>query len=142
MAYCTKTDILNYISESELAQVTSEAGDVVDDAVIAKGIADADSLIDSYLAKVYAVPVSPTTARLTLLSSMIALYLLFSRRAPRVGMSETVQKNYDDSIRFLEQVAAGKVTVGIDPPPSSASSAGGYTSASKRIFSNESLKGL
>lgn len=145
MAYSTLNDIEDQISEEKLAELTSDDGDPVDETVVTKAIVDADSTIDSYISKAYSVPVMivPVPPKLNQLSVTIAVYKLFSRRASNVGgVNETVQKDYDDAIRFLELVAVGKATIGIVPTPQTASSVGGSVSGARRVFSGKSMRNL
>ena len=145
MAYSTLNDIEDQISEEKLAQLTSDDGNIVDETVVSKAIADADSTIDSYISKAYSVPVTiaPVPPKLNQLSVTIAIYKLFSRRASNVGgVNEVVRTDYEDAIRFLELVAVGKATIGIAPTPQVATSTGGMVSGGKRTFSGSSMRKL
>jgi phage gp36-like protein len=140
--YSAQADILLQISDVELAQLTSDDGVAIDGDVVDKAITDADADIDSYLGKVYSVPLSTTPAKVNQLSVTIALYKLHSRRAAVLGgVSEVIRTNYEDAIRFLEQAAAGKVTIGIDPPPPKSSTTGGKFNADDRRFKSEDMEG-
>lgn len=140
--YSAQTDILLQISDVELAQLTSDDGVSIDEDVVNKAITDADADIDSYLGKVYSVPLSTASAKVNQLSVTIAIYKLHSRRAAQLGgVSEIVRTNYEDAIRFLEQAAAGKVTIGVDPPPAKASTTGGKFSADERRFTRDEMDG-
>lgn len=144
MAYSLKADILNQMSDEELAQLTSEQGDFVDDLVITAAIADADSLIDSYVGRQYVVPVSPTPARLKNISAMIAVYNLHSRRSAKLGgVNEAIRTNYEDCISYLKDISVGKAVLdGAVTPARSPSEAGGSFSANERVFNKDSLDGL
>ena len=145
MPYSTLNDIEDQISEEKLAQLTSDDGNIVDETVVSKAIADADSTIDSYISKAYSVPVmiTPVPPKLNQLSVTIAVYKLFSRRASNVGgVNEVVRTDYEDAIRFLELVAVGKATIGIAPTPQVATSTGGMVSGGKRTFSGSSMRKL
>lgn len=144
MAYSTKSDILNQMSDVELAQLTSEEGNVVDDIVVNKAIVDADATIDSYVGKLYAVPLStPIPARINQLSVTIAIYTLHSRRASKLGgIGEAIRTNYEDAIRFLEQAAANKVSIGVDPPPTASSGQDAVFKGNDREFTKDTLTGL
>ncbi|TAK63654.1 MAG: DUF1320 domain-containing protein [Bacteroidetes bacterium] len=140
MAYSTKADILSYCSPEELAQLSSEQGDIVDDKVVGKAITDADSEIDSYLAVRFTVPVSPTPARVNQLSSQIALYNLYSRR-PAITMNDTVETNYNNAVKFLQKVSEGSASIGIDPPPAATSTPKVKLTTGDRNFSNDKMTG-
>lgn len=140
--YSTKSDILNYCTEQQLAQLTSEVGDTIDDNVVTKVITDADAEIDSYLGTCYSVPLSPTPAMVNRLSSQIGLYNLYSRRAGQIGMNETVESNYNNAIKFLQQAARGDVSIGVEPPPAKTTAGGVNISSNDRVFSKETMNGF
>jgi phage gp36-like protein len=139
--YSTKSDILNYCTEQQLAQLTSEVGDTIDDAVVTKVITDADAEIDSYLGTRYSVPLSPTPAMVNRLSSQMALYNLYTRRAGQIGMNETVETNYNNAIKFLQQAARGDVSIGVEPPPAKTTAGGAAFNYNERTFNKENLNG-
>jgi phage gp36-like protein len=143
MAYSTLDDIEAQISEAKLIQLTDDDQSAVDESIVNKAIADADSTINSYVAKAYTVPVVPTPSKLNQLSVTIALYNLFSRRASNVGgVNEVIRINYEDAIAFLERVAMGKATIGVAPAAAPAKSTGGSVSGEKRVFGGNSLRKL
>ena len=108
MSYCTQDDLLKLVPELELAQITAEAGDVPDAAVVAEAIAQAGAEIDSYLAVRYQLPLAETPARVKSLAVDLALYHLYSRRsvAPEVR-----RQKYEDAITFLKLVWAGRAEI-------------------------------
>jgi len=143
MPYCTKADILVYTSDGELAQLTSEEGEIIDDVVIEKAIIDADATIDAYLSTRYKVPFDPVPPKVSQLSTALSLYNLFSRRKGRLGgINESVRTEYEDAIRFLEKAAKGDVGIGVDPPPKGITTMGAKSSADERMFRREKMKGM
>jgi phage gp36-like protein len=143
MAYSTEADILKDISSVELAQLTSESDDTVDHDVVAKAILDADAEIDGYLAVRSSVPLDPVPALVAKLSTRIALYNLFSRRASRAGgVNETVKDNYERSVEILKAIAKGDVKLGVDAPVAAAPSPGAQVSAPSRLFTRDTLQGF
>jgi phage gp36-like protein len=138
--YSTKSDILAQTSDEELKQLTSEDGSTVDDTIVNKCIADADSLIDGYLSSKYSVPLVTVPALVNKFSVSIALHNLYSRR-PALAMNETIRQNYEDAVEYLEKVAKGDVGIGIDPPPIQPSTAKPFSTSSGRDFTKESMRG-
>lgn len=108
MAYCSQDDILKFIPQAELAELTAESGEVPDSLVVAEAIGQADGEIDSYLGVKYPVPLASVPAQIKALSVDLAIYRLYARRsvAPPVR-----RKKYEEGVAFLRQVAAGQVTV-------------------------------
>ncbi|MBI4796863.1 MAG: DUF1320 domain-containing protein [Deltaproteobacteria bacterium] len=138
MPYCTQDDLLGLISEAELAQLTAEAGDVPDSAVVDAVIAKADAEIDGYLAQRYVLPIAAVPALVKSLSEDMAVYHLYSRRGI---MAEARRQKYRDAVTFLKDVAAGRAQItdltGAELP----SEQGTVTeiSSADRVFSRETM---
>lgn len=138
-----KDDVLNAIIGDTFIEDPEEreakVGPIIDAA-----ITDADAEIDGYLAKRYAVPLSPPPQVINKFSKDIAVYNLFSR----IGIDEgTDQKNYlnryNAAVKFLTLVAEGKVSIGAQvDDPKVAAATGFSVKSNKRLFSRDSLKGM
>lgn len=108
MAYCTQADIEKLIPGQELAELTTESGDVADANVVAEAITRADAEIDTYLGIRYQVPFAAAPGRVKSLSVDMAIYHLYNRRSV---MPELRQKNYENAISYLREVSAGKAVI-------------------------------
>jgi phage gp36-like protein len=107
MAYAAQSDLVTRFGSTELAQLTDRvAGTTIDTAVVAGALADADALIDGYLAQRYALPVSPVPALLLRVAADIARFLLHGNAA-----TEAVRGAYDDALRVLRDLAAGRAAL-------------------------------
>jgi len=116
MSYCVQGDLLEQIAESELIELTDDAGSgSIDASVVSRAIADADAEIDSYCGTRYTLPFSPVPVMIRKLSVDIAIYNLYTRRST-LKMPEERQKRYDNAVRFLRDVAKGLITLGADAP--------------------------
>lgn len=114
MAYCTQSDIQNQISEDELIQLTDDSDEgAVDADILARAVADADTVIDSYCGTKYSVPFSTVPDMVRKLSVDIAIYNLYSRR---MGAPDERKDRYDKAISFLRDVAKGMCLLGADTP--------------------------
>lgn len=137
--YCTLDDILAMMDEAEVIRYTDDddTGAINTD-VTDKAIAGAGALIDSHLAVRYSVPVSPVPDILLDLAVDIAVYKISSRR----GQSpEEIRKKYEDAIKYLEKVAAGKIVLpGASAAPTGSGSDAVAITTSPRIFSRDSMK--
>ena len=115
MAYCTQTDILEKLPEAELIALTDDDDlGVVDTARVTRAITDADAEIDGHCGKHAKVPLDPVPPLVRKFSVAIAIYNLFQRRH---GAPEDRERDYKDAVRFLERVADGRATLGVQPPP-------------------------
>jgi len=134
MAYCILDDIKEQIPEDELIQLTDDTGTgTVDTPVIDRAVADADAEINGYCAERYAVPFNPVPAIIRKFSVDISIYNLFSRRQ---GADEDRRNRYKDAIRFLQNIAKGIVSLGVDAPSETMQDTVSVsTTKSDRIFS-------
>jgi phage gp36-like protein len=115
MAYITQSDIEEQLAESELIQLTDDAGaGQVDTVVVARAIADADDEINSYLQERYTVPLSTTPGLVRKLSVDLAIYNLFSRRDLEVPVRT---QRYENAVRLLRALARGEASLGVEAPP-------------------------
>lgn len=109
MSYATLDDLVSRYGEEELVQITGPASGVIDGAVVAGALADADAMIDGYLAGRYPLPLASVPPNLTLIACAVARYLVWKDLA-----SEEVRKRYEDAIRYLERVASGGIPLRMD----------------------------
>lgn len=115
MPYATQSQMVERFGALELIQLTDRAepltGAIVA-AVLDAALLDADQEIDSYLRGVRALPLAePIPERLVRVACDLARYHLYDDRAP-----EGVRTRYQDAIRWLRDVAAGKAALGLDDP--------------------------
>lgn len=112
--------------------------------LIDSAIADADGEIDGYLAKRYAVPISPAPKIINKCSKDIAIYNLWAR----IGIDEnTDQKTYltryNSTIKFLTLVAEGKVSIGAQSDNTATAAASGFSIKSNgRLFNRNTMVGM
>lgn len=110
MAYAVLSDLLESIDESELIGLTDDDGaGVIDESVVARAIADAESEINGYAGSRHRVPFDPTPPLVRRLAVVIAVYNLDTRR--RAGQPER-RKRYEDAITYLKGVARGENSLG------------------------------
>lgn len=136
--YASKQNLIERYGSEELLQLTDRANTgSIDDTVITRALADADAEINGYLATRYTLPLSPLPAALEKLACDIARYRLYEDR-----VTETVAQRYKDAIRFLQEVASGKVTLGIDAANAQPVATGGPSfSAGDRVFTQGRANG-
>lgn len=99
MTYATRTGLETRYGALEVAQRESalEAG------ALDRALVDADAEADSYLGGRYSVPISPVPDNLARVACQIARYRLLGE-----SESERARQDYDDAIRFLRDVRAGR----------------------------------
>lgn len=108
--YCTVADLIARFSEREIIELTDrDYTGAVNQSIAEAAIADASATIDGYLAGRYSLPLNVVPVVLVRLCANLARYNLYDNTLP-----ETVSRNQQDAIRYLEQVAKGVVTLGLD----------------------------
>jgi len=113
MSYATPSDMMRQFGEAEVLALTDpENVGQIDQGVLQGALIDASAEIDSYLAGRYKnLPLSPVPRNLVRLCCNMARYHLVGTNRLE---TEKIKDRYEAAIRYLEFVAAGKVTIG--PP--------------------------
>lgn len=139
-----KDDALNAIIGDTFIEEPAQREELVAP-LVEEAIADADGEIDGYLAKRYAVPLSPVPKVINKFSKDIAIYNLFSRIGIDEGTGEKTYLNrYNAAVKFLTLVAEGKVSIGADADGDAASAAAiGFSAKSNpRLFTRRQMRGM
>jgi phage gp36-like protein len=144
MAYCVQADVERRVGgAAKLVQLTAApGGTVADAAVVTAAIAEADTMIDSYAHKRFAVPfAAPIPSRIVTLSARIAA------RALRQWRQMPLPTDVDDEkvdIDWLKGLAKGEVDPGVEPSstPSSMVTDTAEERESTKEVSRESMKGF
>lgn len=112
-AYATKAMMIERFGEQELVELTDRSGTtnaIVDD-VLDAALADAAADIDGYLGGRYPLPLTTVPRALNRHACDLARYYLYDNR---LDTDHPAARRYSASIRLLEQVAAGRVQLGLD----------------------------
>lgn len=104
--------MIDRFGETEIVQLTDigevATGDIVTD-VLDRALEDADAEINGYLAARYVLPLGSTPTLVVGLAADIARYRLY-----RDNVTETVEKRYKAAVKMLENIAGGKISLGLD----------------------------
>ncbi|RTL04379.1 MAG: DUF1320 domain-containing protein [Acidimicrobiia bacterium] len=120
MAYATQTTLEKQYGEDEVLRSGDRDADGVIDVVDGESVVDkacslAQGVADSYLGSRYTVPLSdPIPEAVVDATGAIAMYKL-SEGADT--LTEEKRRRYEDAIAWLRDVAAGKASLGVEPPP-------------------------
>lgn len=107
MTYVTAADLANRIGQDELTRLADRDGDdVADTGVIDAAIAEADGIIDGYLAGRYDLPLSTVPPLLTSIACDLVVNGLHPWGAP-----EDVRNRKNDALKMLQQIADGKLVL-------------------------------
>ncbi|STO55360.1 Mu-like prophage protein GP36 [Canicola haemoglobinophilus] len=106
--YATQDSLIKRYTADVLLSVAMTKERTLDEAKVQEALEDASQTIDSYLAGRYALPLKQIPAVLERHCCYIARYFLEKNRATNQS-----RQDYEDSIRYLEKVAAGSISLGI-----------------------------
>ncbi|WP_424404550.1 gp436 family protein [Pasteurella sp. PK-2025] len=106
--YATQESLIKRYTADVLLTVAMTTQRTLDEAKVQEALEDASQTIDSYLAGRYSLPLKQIPAVLERHCCYIARYFLEKNRATNQS-----RQDYEDSIRYLEKVAAGTISLGI-----------------------------
>lgn len=114
MRYCTRADIGNAIPEITLIQLSNDdpAAEQPNENVIGDGVRQAEELVDGYLRGRYNLPLDPVPTVLRDAVVYLARHWLYQRR-PEGAMPDPVKDSRKDTIKLLESIRDGVVTLGM-----------------------------
>lgn len=139
--YATEADLILKFGALQLARLTNTdpSDDVPNSDRLTLALEEATAEIDLYLGKCYVVPLDPNTVPVGIKFKAIALarYHLESG----CDCSEKVQKQYDDAIKWLQEVCCGDCTPDLGIPKKSDRSDGIAYVSQPRVFDRHSLSG-
>lgn len=140
MSYATQTDLESRFGSEELLQLSDHDNlGMVNVAVVAKAIADAEATINGYLRSTYTLPLSGIPDELVRVCCDLARFYLYADR-----VTDVVQKRRDEAMSWLRDVSAGRISLGLDTQGNAAPVASGGVkfSANDRVFNAKSLDGF
>ncbi|WP_406850671.1 DUF1320 domain-containing protein [Candidatus Arsenophonus nilaparvatae] len=121
MAYCTLEDIGQLLSRHTLVQLTQDVSgealmgglpNVINDKVLNDAIRYADELIDAHLRGRYVLPLETVPTVLRDMAVNLVSHRLYLRR-PEGQLPEAIKEVYRGSLKMLEALRDGKLTLGI-----------------------------
>lgn len=117
--YINIDDIKKQVSQDTLVQLTDDnlSGNI-DTVVIDEAIIYSETLIDGYLRGRYVLPLNTIPAVVKILAVDLSICRLYSRRF-HTEMPEAISEKYKNSIKILEQIQKGIISLGIEPLSSS-----------------------
>ena len=103
---------------------------------ISEALVTAESTIESYVSRRYALPLDPLPAMLEQVACDIARYEIATDRP-----TETISQRYDRRIAWLKSVAKGEVSIGVDSGDDApAQSVGPRGKGAARRFASDALR--
>ena len=139
MAYCTRDNLVQRFGQREIDDLLDRDNNDSDDTdTLTQTIADADSLIDSYVSAKYEAPLEQVPQIIKYISCDITRFMLWDDNAP-----EEVRKRYDDAIARLKDIAKGMMKLPATALISIANPSGGVDYyEEERVFTRDALAGF
>lgn len=137
MPYASQDDLIARFGETELIQLTDRASEgVVDADYLAVSLTEAQAEVDSYIGAIYDLPLLTTPVSLITATCNIARYRLYNQQA-----TEEVKIRYDDTIRWLRDVARGLASLGL-PATQAPESQSIVVQSRTQIFTDAVMNGM
>ncbi|MFP4733663.1 gp436 family protein [Pasteurella multocida] len=136
--YATINDFILRVGEFQVMELTDrENTGEVNQAVLTIALSDSSSQIDGYLVGRYKLPLKTIPQNLTRICCDLTRYRLASMSD--VSITEEIIERYKLSLRELEGIASGKVSLGIaeDEQASTGENTVIFTNVSNRVFSRD-----
>jgi len=113
MAYITKQDLIDAIGAEKLMQLTDDArSGAINDDVVNKAIAFAESTFETYARRRYSLPV-PATTKVKSVCVDLAVNWLDKRRAKGSEAHKIQQDAYKEIERYLKDVSSGAAALDV-----------------------------
>lgn len=136
--YATVKDFVLRIGEFQAIQLTDRDREgVVNESVLTIALSDSTSQIDGYLSARYRLPLPTIPQNLTRICCDLTRYRLASMS--EVTITDEIITRYKLSLKELEDLAAGKISLGIDIEDEQQSDGNVvmFTNPKNRVFSRD-----
>jgi len=142
--YAVRADVVNAAGgEARLLQIADWDGDGVEDTGLVDGVlCEMEGFVNSFVRKVFDVPLqAPIPQTIVTITATLTVHELKARRDATTEIDDVHQ---EQRIKWLENLAAGRVDIGVSPPPtaSSQNSTRALDRPSTKAVSRDNLKGF
>lgn len=139
--YCSQEDVVQRLDPVYLTDLTDDNQDGAPDTpVVEAAIADADALIDSYLAGRFRTPLETPPPLIRRFSIDLAIAGLFARRRETAAPLFEVRAKL--ALELLAGIARGEVMLPSLPPASAIKTAESTTNSREKTFDDKTLAGF
>ncbi len=142
MAYTSTPLMIDRVGEGMLIALTDRGEvplGVIDTVVMTRAMADADAVINGYLAGRYVLPLAGTPALIADIAAAVTLWKLHV-----TSPEDKIKADYDAAIKTLRDIASGMIRMpdaaGVEPASSGAS--GVQVVDRERPFTADDMKGF
>ncbi len=142
MPYASQQDLIDRAGLAVILMLTdrgAQPAEQIDAAIMARALADADAVINGYLAAKYTLPLTAVPGLIRDLAITVTLYKLHTS-----DPEAKVKADYDAAMRQLRDVASGMIRLpdaaGLEPATQTGN--GVMTNDRERPFTPDNLKGF
>jgi phage gp36-like protein len=137
--YATEADITDRYGADALRIASDRDHDRISDpSPVSRALTDATAVINSYIGKVYDLPLASVPDVLVAYCVDIAFYKLHSTHDV---LTDEIKDRYNQAMQWLRDVASQKATLGLDTPADTLGG-GASMSAGTRIFTRTTMQDL
>jgi phage gp36-like protein len=149
--YLTAQEFIDRYTQREALLLTAEGNSsTVDTVRLERGLADASSMVDGYLARRFQLPLMGVATLqpvvpdvIKRLTGDVARYLL---TGTHVRETEAIRNRYNDAIKQLDHIANGTVSMGVElvlmSSPSAPTGGASAVRSGGRAFGDDVLAGM
>lgn len=145
MNYCTLDDIKGHVPDRRLVELTddlnpNDEGSIVE-AVVAKAIDEAATLVDAYIGKRYSLPLPSVPPVLRMVAVDLSIYNLYERLT-EMNVTDGMKLRYNNAVALLKQIASGDLPLGLPEPevPAQGFSAVSLVAGGPALFTMDSMR--
>jgi len=140
LRYATVADLQEHVGGAEklLLWTDDDQDGVGDDTIAERAIEKAADEVDAYLSARYACPLTTVPGTVKTVTLDIAVWNLTKRRQ---SATDAQRDAYEDAIRLLRDISAGRAALGVEPPPAAPEHLPGIFESEERVFTRTSLSG-
>ena len=136
--YASRSDITDKHGLDALYPARNDDGNI-DDTKVTKALVAASAKIDSYIGRRHALPLPTTPDILMAYCVDIAVYEMSNTSDT---LTDTIEKRYKDAIMWLNDVSAGRASLGLPSPAGKTSARPVLATGSAKLFSRKNMRGL
>ncbi len=147
--WITSSDLSARLGSARYVELFDDDGNgTADAAAVAATIESAEGEFNSYAGRRYnlaalavAAAADTTLAAVLRARCLDVAEIRSERRRPR-AVPETVKQQYDEAVRWLRDVADGRVSLGSDALLTESASSAGQSGGATRVFTRDEMDGL
>lgn len=142
MTYSTLEHLTQRFGAAMLIGLTDRAEPatgLLDEAVVARALADVDAIVDGYIGGRYVLPLTEVPPLISDIARSIAIWKLHPYKP-----DDKIAEDYRDALRSLRDISDGKITLNVasNTAPATVEGSGARLTDRERPLTAENLKGF